>query len=88
MEKSKTFHRRKIVTFFFLCLVLFCGLTARVVYLMVFRSQHYTAPDLYIGDLGNRQSIAYALRSPFSSRKATYAGILSPGDSGSNKSLL
>ena len=49
MEKSKTFHRRKIVTFFFLCLVLFCGLTARVVYLMVFRSQHYTemAEDLH-----------------------------------------
>ena len=49
MEKSKTFHRRKIVTFFFLCLVLFCGLTARMVYLMVFRSQHYTemAEDLH-----------------------------------------
>jgi len=38
----------------------------------------YIPPIFRFGyNLGNRQSIAYALRSPFSSRKATYAGILS-----------
>lgn len=49
MEKSRTYHRRKIVAAFFLCLALFCGLTARVVYLMVFRSEHYAemAEDLH-----------------------------------------
>ena len=49
MEKSRTFHRKKIVVAFFLCLALFLGLTARVVYLMVFRSEHYAemAEDLH-----------------------------------------
>ena len=42
MEKSKTFHRKKIVTIFIACLLIFCGLTVRVVYLMVFQSEHYT----------------------------------------------
>lgn len=42
MEKSKTYHRKKIVTIFLVCMLLFFGLTARVVYLMVFQSEHYT----------------------------------------------
>lgn len=42
MEKSKTFHRKKIVAAFFVCVLLFAGLTARVTYLMIFRSEHYS----------------------------------------------
>ncbi len=42
MERSKTFHRKKIVTIFLVCLLIFCGLAVRVVYLMVFQSEHYT----------------------------------------------
>lgn len=41
MEKSKTFHRRKIVTAFAVCVCLFLGLSVRVTYLMLFRSAHY-----------------------------------------------
>ena len=49
MEKSKTFHRKKIVTVFFLCVLLFAGLIVRVTYLMVFQSEHYSqmAEDLH-----------------------------------------
>ena len=49
MEKSKTFHRKKIVTIFFACLVMFCGLLGRVAYLMIFQSEHYAqmAQDLH-----------------------------------------
>ncbi len=49
MEKSKTFHRKKIVAAFFVCVLLFAGLTARVTYLMIFRSEHYSqlAQDLH-----------------------------------------
>ncbi len=42
MEKSKTYHRKKIVTVFLACLLLFVVLTVRVTYLMVFESEHYT----------------------------------------------
>lgn len=42
MEKSKTYHRKKIVTIFLVCMLLFFGLAMRVVYLMVFQSEHYT----------------------------------------------
>lgn len=42
MEKSKTFHRKKIVTIFLACLVIFCGLAGRVAYLMIFQSERYT----------------------------------------------
>ncbi|MDO4293018.1 MAG: penicillin-binding transpeptidase domain-containing protein [Eubacteriales bacterium] len=41
MEKSRTFHRKKIVTVFFACTLLFAGLSLRVGWLMVFRSEHY-----------------------------------------------
>lgn len=49
VEKSKTFHRKKIVTIFLACAVMFCGLAGRVVYLMVFQSEHYAqmAQDLH-----------------------------------------
>ncbi|MCM1144816.1 MAG: penicillin-binding transpeptidase domain-containing protein [Blautia sp.] len=38
----KTFHRNKTVTIFFACFVMFLGLIARLVYLMVFQSEYYT----------------------------------------------
>lgn len=49
MEKSKTYHRKKIVVTFLICLILFAGLAGRVVYLMVFESEHYSqmAQDLH-----------------------------------------
>lgn len=49
MEKSKTFHRKKIVTIFFACLIMFVGLAGRVAYLMIFQSEHYSqmAQDLH-----------------------------------------
>jgi len=39
--KTKTYHRRKIVIVFFLCIALLAGLMGRLVYLMVFRSDYY-----------------------------------------------
>ena len=40
-DRTKTFHRRKIVIVFFLCLLMLMGLMGRLVYLMVFRSDYY-----------------------------------------------
>lgn len=40
-EKTKTYHRRKIVIVFFLCVLMLAGLMGRLVYLMVFRSDYY-----------------------------------------------
>ena len=40
-EKTKTFHRRKIVIVFFICAAMLAGLMGRLVYLMVFRSEYY-----------------------------------------------
>lgn len=40
-EKTKTYHRRKIVIVFFLCSLMLMGLMGRLVYLMVFRSEYY-----------------------------------------------
>ena len=37
----KTFHRNKTVTVMFICLAMFIGLIARLVYLMVFQSEYY-----------------------------------------------
>lgn len=42
MIKNKTYNRKKIVTVFFVCLTCFLLLLGRMVYLMVFCSQHYT----------------------------------------------
>ncbi|MBR5798607.1 MAG: peptidoglycan glycosyltransferase [Lachnospiraceae bacterium] len=42
MIKNKTSYRKKIVTVFFVCLFCFLLLMGRMVYLMVFCSQHYT----------------------------------------------
>lgn len=42
MVKNKTGNRKKIVTVFFVCFVLFVGLFGRLVYLMVFHSGYYT----------------------------------------------
>lgn len=42
MLKNKTYNRKKIVTVFFVCLAIFILLTVRLVYLMVFNSEHYT----------------------------------------------
>ena len=49
MELSKPFHRKKIVVIFLACILIFSGLSARVVYLMVFRAAHYSelALDLH-----------------------------------------
>ncbi len=40
-HSHKTFHRKKTVTVFFLCMLLFTGLIGRLVYLMVFQSAYY-----------------------------------------------
>lgn len=40
-DKTKTYHRRKIVVVFFLCVLMLVGLMGRLVYLMVFRSDYY-----------------------------------------------
>ena len=40
-NKTKTYHRRKIVVVFFLCVFMLFGLVGRLVYLMVFRSDYY-----------------------------------------------
>ncbi len=42
MVKNKTYNRKKIVTAFFLCMIIFFGLTLRLVYLMVVDSAYYT----------------------------------------------
>ena len=40
-DKTKTYHRRKIVIVFFLCILMLGGLMGRLVYLMIFRSDYY-----------------------------------------------
>ena len=40
-QKTKTYHRRKIVIIFFICILMLAGLMGRLVYLMVFRSDYY-----------------------------------------------
>ncbi len=40
-EKTKTYHRRKIVIVFFMCVLMLAGLMGRLVYLMIFRSDYY-----------------------------------------------
>ena len=40
--KNKTYNRKKIVTVFFVCLIIFVLLFIRLVYLMMFRSEYYT----------------------------------------------
>ena len=40
-DKTKTYHRRKIVVVFFLCVFMLAGLMSRLVYLMIFRSDYY-----------------------------------------------
>ena len=40
-DKTKTYHRRKIVVVFCLCILMLMGLMGRLVYLMVYRSEHY-----------------------------------------------
>ena len=49
LERTKTFHRRKIVIVFFLCVLMLVGLMGRLVYLMVFCSDYYQekADDLH-----------------------------------------
>lgn len=42
MIKNRTYNRKKIVTVFFGCLILMLILAGRLVYLMVFCSEHYT----------------------------------------------
>lgn len=48
-DRNKTFHRKKIVVFFFISLILFLGLSVRLGYLMIFQSEHYmeAAEDLH-----------------------------------------
>ena len=40
-DKTKTYHRRKIVVVFFLCVFMLAGLMGRLVYLMISRSDYY-----------------------------------------------
>ena len=40
-DKTKTYHRRKIVIVFFLCVLMLTGLMGRLVYLMIFQSDYY-----------------------------------------------
>ena len=49
LERTKTFHRRKIVIVFVLCVLMLVGLMGRLVYLMVFRPDYYQekADDLH-----------------------------------------
>ncbi len=48
-DKTKTYHRRKIVIVFLACVLMLSGLFGRLVYLMVFRSDYYQqkADDLH-----------------------------------------
>ncbi|MCL2717577.1 MAG: penicillin-binding transpeptidase domain-containing protein [Lachnospiraceae bacterium] len=41
--RNKTHNRHKIVIVFFLCVTVFILLTGRLAYLMIYRSEHYTA---------------------------------------------
>lgn len=41
-EKNKTFHRKKTVWAFVICLAVFVALSGRLVYLMVYQSAYYT----------------------------------------------
>lgn len=49
MESGKTFHRIRIMTVFILSAMLMIGLMGRLVYLMIFRAEHYStmAEDLH-----------------------------------------
>ena len=40
-DRTKTYHRRKIVVVFFMCIFVLTGLVGRLVYLMVFQSEYY-----------------------------------------------
>lgn len=40
-DKTKTYHRRKIIVVFCLCALMLMGLMGRLVYLMVYRSEYY-----------------------------------------------
>ena len=40
-DKTKTYHRRKIVIVFFLCVLMLTGVMGRLVYLMIFQSDYY-----------------------------------------------
>lgn len=48
-DKTKTFHRKKVVVVFFVCLFMMTGLMGRLVYLMIFQSEYYQqkAEDLH-----------------------------------------
>ena len=48
MQKNKTFHRNKIVAFFFGCVVLMCMLMVRLGYLMVNCSEYYMERSNYM----------------------------------------
>lgn len=41
MRKNRTYHKKKIVIVFFVCICMLMGLMARMVYLMVLRSDYY-----------------------------------------------
>ncbi len=48
-DKTKTFHRKKVVVVFFCCIFMMTGLMGRLVYLMIFQSEYYQqkAEDLH-----------------------------------------
>ena len=49
MRKNKTYHRKKTVLLWVLCMGMMVGLAGRLVYLCVFRSVYYSekADDLH-----------------------------------------
>ena len=48
MRGYKTYHRKKILFFFMVCLVLMLILMGRLVYLMVFESEYYSQKALQL----------------------------------------
>ncbi len=78
MELSKPFHRKKIVVIFLACILIFSGLSARVVYLMVFRAAHYSELAL---DLHQRERKIKAKRGRILDRAAIF--LFCPVRSGS-----
>ena len=40
-HQNRFFHRKKIMTIFFVCAAVLCGLLGRLLYLMVWRAEYY-----------------------------------------------
>ena len=80
-EKTKTYHRRKIVIVFFLCVLMLAGLMGRLVYLMVFRSDYYQEKadalhDLQIPVQADRRTYYVAIAGSNIGHNAVFPTIL------------